>query len=182
VSVDVQDTHAPVSIRRAQGGDQERVAALWWDFVQEQVAFDPRFSIAPDALRRWQNDYRLWLKDEATRLFVAERAGTIVGFVLAHLWVPPPLHEPVEEVFIDYLYVEPSARRRGVGSALLDALRTWGRASGVSRLRLGVLAANAEGAAFWARQGGSPMASIVTIELKPDPDVTAAQKRRRLGF
>jgi GNAT superfamily N-acetyltransferase len=72
-------------------------------------------------------------EDETSRIFVAEIDGEVVGFVHGlerRLLVSEPFVE------LGGLVVTTAARRRGVASALLDAVETWAAARGVARLRV----------------------------------------------
>ncbi len=170
------------AIRRAREADRQRLGALWLGLLAEQAALDPRFGAADDALERWQNDFPYWLHDDGRRLFVAELAGDLAGFVSAHRWAPPPVYAEADEVYIDELYVTPSARGQGLGGRLVEAVRAWAETLGAERLRVGVLAANAAGRAFWERQQARPFAVTFTIELQDRAAPAQEKKRGRLGF
>lgn len=169
-----------ITVRRARREDEETLAFLWVQFLQEQTSLDPRFAVAEDALDRWRNDFPLWVGDESRRIFVAE-AGGIVGFATAHRWWPPPIYAEASEVYVDELYVTPASRRGGVGRRLVEAVQAWAGTLGADRLRLGMLAANENGALFWERLGARPFSVTLTIDLEKPPGASEAPKRK-LGF
>jgi GNAT superfamily N-acetyltransferase len=169
-----------ITVRRARKEDQEALAFLWIQFLQEQTALDPRFAVAEDALERWRNDFPLWLNEESRRIFVAEGEG-MIGFSTAHRWWPPPIYEEAVEVYVDELYVAPAARRSGVGRRLVGAVREWAEALGADRLRLGMLAANTPAAHFWEHLGARAYSLTMTIELETGGRPQEASKRK-LGF
>lgn len=171
------------AIRRAREQDQQQLGVLWLGLMREHAAMDPRFGVADDALERWSNDFGAWLGDEHTRIFVAERGDVLVGFIAACLWEPPPIYAVSEEVYVTEIYVAPDARGQGVGGRLLAVVKAWAEALPVERLRVGVLAANADGRAFWERQHAQPFSLTLTIELAAStPSVKAEKKKARLGF
>ena len=173
----------PPAIRRARKEDLPQVGTLWLRLLDEHAAMDPRFSVAADALERWSNDFDYQLDDEQSRVFVAEGEGGLVGFVTACLWQPPPIYAVSEEVYINELYVVPEARGQGVGYGLVEAVREWAEEAPVGRMRLGVLAANTEGRAFWERQHARPLSMTLTIDLKPSVAPAKTEKKKaRLGF
>jgi ribosomal-protein-alanine N-acetyltransferase len=77
---------------------------------------------------------------------VAEIAGKIVGFAIGHV-------EPRKRAHVITLDVEPEARRRKVGGALMEALHEEFRRRGVARVELEVDTANEAAQQFYARLG-----------------------------
>lgn len=77
---------------------------------------------------------------------VAEIAGKIVGFAIGHI-------EPRKRAHVITLDVEPEARRRKVGSALMEALHEEFRGRGVVLVELEVDTANEAAQRFYARLG-----------------------------
>lgn len=169
-------------VRRAQQSDQERVGELWMQLLSEQASLDDRFDVAEDALERWENDFPMWLDDETARVYVAEDEEEILGFATARRWGPPPIYKESSEVYIDELYVQPDARRRGLGTQLLRAVRDWTDRLGAQRIRLNVLTANNAGRAFWAAQEAVPMTMIFTIERPNQNDEEVDEGSKKIGF
>lgn len=167
------------TIRRAAAEEGEAVGALWRRLLDEQSALDPRFAPAPDALDRWTADWSERARDDGRRILVADRGGTLVGFVTAARWWPAPVYAGGGEVYLDELYVVPEARRAGVGTRLVAAVRAWAEEAGAARLRLGLLTANEVARRFWEGQGASPFSETHTIGLTPP---APAVKDRRIGF
>ena len=166
----------PTSIRRASAGDEDMLAEQWQSLLEEQAAYEGRFTPAEDAAQRWRNDFPEWLRDEGYRLFVARHKEAITGFITARRCSPPPIYAGAVEVYIDELYVVPAARGQDTGRRLVEAVRSWATSLGAQRLRLGVLAANTGGRAFWKKQGAAPFSITQTIELEAPaaPDQPAA--------
>lgn len=156
---------APVTIRPARWEDAAALETLWWQLLEEQAALDANFVPADDARRRWRNDFMLWVRDRMYRLLVADRVGELVGFISAHQWSPLPIYQQELEVYIDELYVLPDHRRQGIGARLVAAVQSWAQEIGAVRLRLGVLAANRDGLAFWKRQQAQPFSVTLVIPL-----------------
>lgn len=172
---------APPSIRRARKADLDDVGRLWIALLEEHAGLDPRFEVALDALDRWVNDYAHWLQDERQRVYVAEQQGQVVGFVRAEQWAPLPIYGESLEVYINEIYIAGPFRGKGLGSDLLDHVTQWASTLKADRLRLGMLAANAEGRRFWERQGASPLSVTYTIEFEKQEEVST-EKKGRLGF
>lgn len=116
----------PVSVRRASLDDLDAVAPLFDAYR--------RFYGEPGDLRR----AREWLQARLLRgestVLVAERDGSAVGFVQLY-----PMFSSVRTAriwILNDLYVDASARRGGVGHALLEAAAAFARADGAARLML----------------------------------------------
>ncbi len=169
-------------VRRAQEEDQKRIGALWIELLNEQAERDPRFAIADDALERWNNDYAVWLSDETQAIFVAEQEGTIEGFATAHRWGPPPIYAESSEVYLDELYVAPAARRQGLGTQLVHAVRHWGESLGAGRVRLQMMTSNPEAKAFWTALGAEPFTTTMTLELESTSGAGDDKPSRQIGF
>jgi GNAT superfamily N-acetyltransferase len=93
---------------------------------------------------------------------VAQSGGEILGACLGHL---KPWWSGAE-FFIDEMYVAPNAQRRGVGTALLEAVEAELRDAGVRRMAL--LTARGFGAEeFYRRRGfaASPRMVLMAKEL-----------------
>ena len=126
--------------------------------VRQAVAADlPLIAPLFDQYRRFQGqapDLRARLDHGEAVLFLATLGGDPAGF--AQLY---PIHSSVslKRVFVlNDLYVAEAGRRRGVATALLQALEAHAWAMGASSLRLNVARANTDAqalyeAASWAR-------------------------------
>jgi len=89
------------------------------------------------------------------RVFVAELAGRVVGFVCVWAKVPPdePDDNPAHYAHVSDLVVRAAYRRRGIGRQLLSAAETYARAQGALALRIGVSAHNAAARHLYASAG-----------------------------
>ena len=85
------------------------------------------------------------LESPAARLFVAEGEGGVLGFAVFQL--------AADEASLYALNVDPAARRKGVGAALLAGALAALRAEGAARCFLEVRAANAPALALYRRLG-----------------------------
>ncbi len=172
-----------VNIRRATPGDCEALLNLWLALLQEQEELDERFRSADDAAERWRNDYGEWIRDGEQRIFIAEKGDEIAGYVSACRWFASPVYQPAKEIFIEELYVRPDGRRSGAGRALAAAVREWADELEGARLRVGVLAQNMDGRAFWEKLAARPLALTLTIELgRSASDIEREEAKNRLGF
>jgi ribosomal protein S18 acetylase RimI-like enzyme len=119
------------------------VAAYLVELVPEApVARDPRRAAAYFA-----EHFRFG--DDAVALWWAMLDATKVGFVQVERWTT----EDERGAFIRDFYVLPDARRQGVGTAVVRAIRAVAERDGWLRNDLNVRADNARGLAFWRSQG-----------------------------
>lgn len=88
---------------------------------------------------------------EADHVLVAELQGKVVGLATAH--VLSTIHAPAPVAWITSLVVDTSARRSGVGAALVTALEAWARDTGASRITVTSGAHRADAHRFYAKLG-----------------------------
>ena len=88
---------------------------------------------------------RAFLRLPGAECLVAEEGGTIVGFILTDRYRAAG--------HIITLDVAPAARRRGVGTALVEAAHASLARAGVREVELETSTANTAAVAFWKRHG-----------------------------
>ena len=119
------------------------VAAYWAELVPEApVARDPRRAAAYFA-----EHFRFG--DDTVALWWALVETATVGFVRVERWHT----EDERGGFIRDFYIRPDVRRRGVGTAVVQAIRAVAEREGWVRIDLNVRADNPSGLAFWRSQG-----------------------------
>jgi GNAT superfamily N-acetyltransferase len=144
-------------IRTATKQDIPQIAELWAALQKESMQTEPRFSTALDAKERILNDLPLWLKSDECCIKVVAQDTKIIGYIAAFIWIPEPLYQQKEEVFIQDLFVEANFRKQGWGSLLLTAVEDWAALLSIDKIRLGALSSNANGIAFWTKHGYQPL-------------------------
>ncbi len=93
-------------------------------------------------------------------------AGAALGFAEASLrtdYVNGTRSSPV--AFLEGLYVEPAARRRGVARALVGAVRAWARRVGCTELASDALLSNRASRAAHARLGFEETERVVCFRM-----------------
>jgi ribosomal-protein-alanine N-acetyltransferase len=86
--------------------------------------------------------------------FVAVPPTEILGFAAATLLLAGVEKEALQNLCeLDSMAVHPSARRQGIGAALLRAVLDWAARNGAHRLSLEVRASNAAAIAFYRQLG-----------------------------
>jgi GNAT superfamily N-acetyltransferase len=129
--------------RFATPGELPRILELRRMFCEHEGLF--AFEGADDAVRQLIADER------AGRLLVVESAGRIAGYLA--LTFGFSLEFGGRDAFVDELFVEPSSRGAGLGTAALVAAESACREAGVSALHLEVDHVNERARALYARSG-----------------------------
>ncbi len=86
-----------------------------------------------------------YLRRNPATCFLAEEGGCVVGAILAG-------HDG-RRGFIYHTAVDPSCRRQGVGTALVNAALSALKNEGITKVALVVFSRNDAGNAFWQKQG-----------------------------
>ena len=135
-------------VRRAQPGDAAALVAL-----AEAVGAEPEGWLISDSRWRSVGDERRYLRavrrHPDAAVFVAEDEEGVVG----RLSVARDPHPASRHVADLGLMVAASARRRGVGWALLEQAVAWAKASGVRKLELHVFPHNEPAIRLYERFG-----------------------------
>ncbi|MBM4385231.1 MAG: GNAT family N-acetyltransferase [Deltaproteobacteria bacterium] len=103
-------------------------------------------------------------------LFIAERAGRAIGVVYARLESERP-----EIAHLGAMWIDPDARRAGVGRLVVDAVLDWARARNAKRVELQVTEGNGRAERLYARAGFARTEK--TAALRPG----AAPRVRTMG-
>jgi len=145
---------AQVVIRKARDDDASRIAVLatqvWLhtyatDGVSAEIADYTRNELIPEK-------YQTIQKDPATHIWVAERGGCLVGFVVLKMDAPSPANT-LMLAELQTLYVQAHFLRQGVGRQLLSEAEKEAFDLAGMPLWLSVNANNTQAIGFYLRQG-----------------------------
>lgn len=123
--------------------------------VRVHHGFDSRRFLTPGP--RLEEAYgqflRTQLDEKDVVIFVAERAGAIIGYVYAG--VEPRSWKELRDVagFIHDVVVDPDARRSGIGTRLIEAAAAWLATRGVARVMLWTAEKNREAQRLFEQLG-----------------------------
>ncbi|HVI74131.1 MAG TPA: GNAT family N-acetyltransferase [Anaeromyxobacteraceae bacterium] len=122
------------------------------------VLFSIESDFQPDAARQ-RRGLALLLDDPwRCAVFVAERAGAVLGMVTAQLVVSTA--EGTFSAVVEDMIVDARERGRGVGAALLRAGEAWAATRGATRLQLLADRENRSALGFYDRMGWRPTALV----------------------
>lgn len=158
------------SVRPATAADAPALFRAWQELRAYNASLDPRIIPAPVSETEFTAGLRELLARPTAAVFVAERAGRIVGFIRAGIEPNLPDRLPEQHASVGYLYVEPQCRRGGIGSELFEAVRDWaGRQDGVAHFEMTVLNNDGAAEAFWRSLGFSPFVLRLWAPIEPEP-------------
>jgi GNAT superfamily N-acetyltransferase len=148
-----------------RSGEAEAVLELWLGLVDHHRDLDPAYPGSRSLRPALHGELMRALREPRCRLFVAEVAGRVGGFVLAQLDPEGEDGRAPGGCWIHELYVEPELRGKGVGSELVARAEAFFAEQGVSRVAVRVEALNRGGLRFWARRGFAERARILERTL-----------------
>ncbi|MGH9344243.1 MAG: GNAT family N-acetyltransferase [Terriglobia bacterium] len=103
----------------------------------------------PPGISYTLEELRSFITHRRAKTWVAGEGGEAVGFLVAHKTAAGP----VVEAHIVTLDVAAAVRRRGVGSALMNAAEQWARAQGCPCVSLETAEDNHAAQAFYRKRG-----------------------------
>ncbi len=111
---------------------------------------------------------RDWLSGKETTALVAFAPdGAALGYLIVEIETrdPTPLRPPQQRGMLHHIAVDQGARRLGIGSALLDAMKAHLRAHGVTRVVAIYATFNTASAALMRKAGLAPFNIIAEGEV-----------------
>ncbi|RXR08663.1 aminoglycoside 6'-N-acetyltransferase [Pseudoxanthomonas composti] len=125
-----------------------------------------RLALWPDADQPLEEATALLAKQQACALVAVDGQGALLGFAEAsvrHEYVNGTDEAPVG--FLEAWYVSPSARGRGVGRALVQAVMAWTRTQGCGELASDAALDNLDAHAAHARCGFTETERVVYFRM-----------------
>jgi len=149
------------------GGRRDVVAivSLWSELIRHHARLDPQYRLADGAEATWRDHLVRLLRAPSAAVFVHEQDGAADGFAVVETARAAPIFSETVRAEITDLYVQPDARRRGTGRALVEASLAWAAEQGVGPVEVRVVAGNAEGQAFWRALGFADFVDVLQRRL-----------------
>ena len=142
-------------IRRAEPGDYDAVAMLNREIQQKHAeAYPHLFKPASDETLT-ASAFDVLLNDPAVTTLVVVDDEAVTGYVLAREIdrTDTPYRFAHRVLYIDQICVVRSARRKGHGRRLMEAMKSGAMKRGISHLELDTWAFNDEARRFFREQG-----------------------------
>lgn len=145
-----------MEIRVANKGDYAAFTRLELEVHRLHVVNEPWLFCLPETGYLWeQADYEAMLENDDMELFLAVEAARPVGYAFALLRnrPPRPIIVPKRICSIESIGVTANCQGKGVGRALMDAVRAWAEQNGAEELDLSVHAFNQQAIHFYESLG-----------------------------
>lgn len=140
-------------IRKANLNDLPVIHRLY------SILFDGMKELEPDYMKSAIQDddfIKSVIREENNfTIFVAEDKNEVHGFAIAQIQSAPPYNCFVQQqcVYLMDLVVNPNNRGKGVGKALIQAVKDWGIVHKVDYFELAVLTQNTRAIALYEKEG-----------------------------
>ena len=161
----------PLRVRPATVDDHPALARLQRDLDAIHARVQPGFFRAsvdgPGESQRTLEWVRAALGDPHAALIVADEEGVVVGAIRLRLWDSPedPTVTPARRVNVESLVVASTARRRGIGRALMAEADRWARARGATQVVLTVWEGNDTAERFYRALGFGDASHVLARDL-----------------
>jgi ribosomal protein S18 acetylase RimI-like enzyme len=156
-----------IVIRLAEDSDVPSLGLLGASLLEIHYRFDQKRFMAPqsDSPQGYAWFLQSQLKEKDAVVFVAERAGAVVGYVYAG--IEPTSWKELRDMagFIHDVVVEDSSRRLGIATLLVDAAVEWLRAHDAPRVLLWTAERNPAAQDLFSRLGFRRTMIEMTREL-----------------
>jgi len=142
-----------VEVRKATRDDAGVIADFAFKLVEQHLTYDDtRFSRIADRTAM-ANFYAGQTSSENASVLVAESDASVVGF--AFLQYEPVLYAELatKVMWLHDIFVEDTARGRGIGNKLIDAVAAEAKRFGAKKVLLSVAAKNVAAQGFFGHKG-----------------------------
>jgi L-amino acid N-acyltransferase YncA len=152
-------------IRPATSADVPAMALLWHEKMTIQQQTDRRFQLAPDAQEEWSQAMCGWLDDSCYAVYVAERNGALVAYVVGRIQDNPPGLRPARIGTVIEMAVGVHSYQSGLGKQLLKPLNLWFAGQGITSIVAYVPRRQPVEQAFWRALGATELTDVMWIKL-----------------
>jgi ribosomal protein S18 acetylase RimI-like enzyme len=165
---------AVAHVTRADAARIDEVASLWKELQAHHASGAEHLGAqGPGAVRRFRSGEESWQIRRAqyleylagalpAALFLAERAGVVVGYAMARAIAAGPTIETGETIgHLESLAVLPDYRSAGVGRQLLGAVWAVLREWGTTEVTVNVMAGNSRAEEIYRRMGLVPFSTTL---------------------
>jgi GNAT superfamily N-acetyltransferase len=145
----------PFALRAAVAADLPRIVAMRDQLNALELKGCPHASIHKLSVAQFTELWGPTLTKPDYCWRVIESAGQLIGYGLIFLTQPrtsPPA------AYVQWAYLDPAHRRRGMGEKLLEEMLAWAKGQGAGRVELQFIDGNLVAESFWLKKGFQPFA------------------------
>lgn len=158
-----------LSVRPATFEDLDGVVASSFALLTEDAAARDREVDPKWALRQGRESFARVIADPSSLLLVAATEdGQVAGYLVGILAEPVDVL-PIRSAALRALYVAPDHRGGGTGARLTATFLDWARRHDAVRAEVNAYVANEAGLRFYQREGFTPRALRLDLDLTPPP-------------
>lgn len=163
-------TEAPLTVRQAQAADLPSLARYGFALGRLHAGFDAeRFTTPPDGENAYAAFFQAEMQRPEVAVLIAELGPQPVGYAFVRMEPMSLVDLRTAGAWLHDIYVDPQARRGGIGHLLLEAAKEAALRLGSSSLMLSASPHNAKARALFERAGLRPTMIEMRIELDPSP-------------
>ncbi len=141
-----------VLIRRATLSDLEILRRFEQGIIAAERPFDPTIRKGPVTYY----DIEALIASAETFVAIAESGGEAIGCGFVRSAPSRSFTEPAFHAYVGLMFVAAEHRGKGVSKLILDALKDWARANGLTEMRLEVYPENASAVRAYEAAGFAP--------------------------
>jgi ribosomal protein S18 acetylase RimI-like enzyme len=161
-----------VTYRLATAADLPEIAGMYAQMDTFFRRLSYRFPEVPDVGAAWVDSFRRSL-GRFSQVHLAERDGQIVGFMLSRIKQVAPYLGGVRVGELSDMWIDPDARRLGIGEELSRQAIDWLRAQGVHSVEVQILEGNEPIWRLYARMGFQPELRQIRLTWDAEADESA---------
>jgi GNAT superfamily N-acetyltransferase len=159
-------TEPPLTVRRAQATDLALLASYGFALGRLHVGFDgERFATPPGGESAYAEFFRAQMQRPEVVVLIAELGPQPVGYAFVRMEPMSLVEIRMAGAWLHDIYVDPEARRGGIGRVLLEAAKQEALRLGSSSLMLSASPHNHRAQALFASAGLRPTMVEMRIEL-----------------
>jgi GNAT superfamily N-acetyltransferase len=132
----VKHAVAALAVRAASLEDLDAIVELRLSLLREYHSHPFYAALRPDPRARAYELYHSQLSSPYETIFLAERAGRVIGVLRCVDTPTSPVLLPERYCYVSSVYVLPDERKKGVLRALLDAADRWCLERDIGEMRL----------------------------------------------
>jgi len=155
----------PVAVRRATKADAPAVAEYAMKLIEQHIAYDQKRFSPIGTLKGMTWFYGSQTEAENAAVFVAEDDGRIIGFLYVGYEEISYQDLAARTAWVHDIYIDPAARNRGAGQALIYAAVGFAKERGATKLLLWTAESNVEAQSFFEQAGFVPTMREMMLEL-----------------